>query len=153
MDTKSCPRCAQVLPTEQFNVKKLAANGSPIFQPLCKVCNRAYQRQHYLDNKEVYKAKAKAYDKKAGEQNFANLLKYLALHPCVDCGEPDPVVSEFDHREQSEKKASVATLLAVVRASWATIQREIDKCDVRCANCHKRRTAKQLGWRKAALLA
>jgi hypothetical protein len=32
---------------------------------------------------------------------------------------------------------------------WSRVLLEIEKCDVRCANCHRRRTAQQYGWRKA----
>ena len=31
------------------------------------------------------------------------------------------------------------------------ILKEIEKCDIRCANCHRRRTAKQLGYAKYLL--
>jgi hypothetical protein len=67
---------------------------------------------------------------------------------CIDCGEADPVVLEFDHRDRSEKRANVSRLLA---NGWATVLCEIEKCDIRCVNCHRRRTAEQFGWTKLSL--
>jgi hypothetical protein len=32
--------------------------------------------------------------------------------------------------------------------SWTSILAEINKCEIRCANCHRRRTALQFGWPK-----
>jgi hypothetical protein len=31
------------------------------------------------------------------------------------------------------------------RRSWKTVELEIAKCEVRCANCHARKTARELG--------
>lgn len=45
------------------------------------------------------------------------------------------------------KKAAVADLITQ-GASVERIETEIKHCDVRCANCHRRRTIKQLGWYK-----
>lgn len=139
------------MPLSSFNVKRRNSNGEPVYQPYCRPCNKAYQQGHYLRNKPVYAAKARAYDKKIDAITLKNYLDYLSDHPCVDCGESDPVVLEFDHREKSEKSNSISALMWVKRTHWDVILKEIKKCDVRCANCHKRRTARQLGWRKAFL--
>jgi hypothetical protein len=65
-----------------------------------------------------------------------NILIYLALHPCVDCGERDPVVLEFDH-VRGEKRYSISHMISSSMA-WTTILEELKKCDVRCANCRKK---------------
>ncbi len=70
------------------------------------------------------------------------LWDYLADNPCADCGLGDPRVLEFDHRERGGKVQSV-TWMAHRGLAWERIQVEIAKCDVRCANCHRRRTAQQ----------
>ncbi len=71
------------------------------------------------------------------------LLAYLATHPCVDCGERDVVCLEFDH-VSGEKVRNIANMIG--EYSWTTIEAEIAKCEVRCANCHRRKTAKQHGY-------
>jgi hypothetical protein len=67
------------------------------------------------------------------------ILNYLKEHPCVDCGETDPVVLVFDHC-RGKKLRDVTGLISM---STKTILREIKKCDVVCANDHARRTAKR----------
>jgi hypothetical protein len=69
------------------------------------------------------------------------LLDYFAAHPCMDCDERDPVVLEFDHLR--DKLFDIGHALAC--RSWASILSEIAKCDVVCANCHRRRTARRRG--------
>ena len=64
---------------------------------------------------------------------------YLLEHPCVDCGENDIRVLEFDHRNPAEKTAAISRMVAD-RFSVDRIKVEVEKCDVRCANCHRRRS-------------
>jgi hypothetical protein len=71
------------------------------------------------------------------------LYNYLENHPCVDSGENDPVVLEFDHVRG--KKISDVSSLGWKLVSWNSLMNEIAKCEIRCANCHRRRTAEQLG--------
>ena len=66
---------------------------------------------------------------------------YLSKHPCVDCGEGDVVVLDFDH-VKGEKVSDVSRLANVGARLWKLIN-EIDKCEVRCANCHRRVTHKR----------
>ena len=73
------------------------------------------------------------------------LLAYLQEHPCVDCGITDTRVLQFDHLDPTEKRAAVSTLVSDGH-SLRTIRAEIEKCSVRCANCHLIRTRLQFGW-------
>lgn len=72
------------------------------------------------------------------------LYEYLLEHPCADCGEPDPIVLEFDHIRDKVRNVS-----AMRTNSWARLAAEIEKCEVVCANCHRRRTAHRGGFFRA----
>jgi len=74
-------------------------------------------------------------------QNQDKLFEYLDDLVCVDCGEPDSRVLQFDH-VRGEKRANVTQMVSK-GYSWETILAEIDKCDVVCANCHAKRTAQR----------
>ncbi len=58
---------------------------------------------------------------------------------CTDCGESFPhYVLQFDHLPGTQKVGSPGNL--VRRYAWATVQAEMDKCEVVCANCHSIRS-------------
>lgn len=75
-------------------------------------------------------------------KNLPKLMKYLKSHPCVNCGEENPTVLEFDHIR--DKKCKISRLME--RAAWKTVLKEIKKCQVLCSNCHQIKTAKQFNW-------
>jgi hypothetical protein len=107
---------------------------------------REYAREHYRRNKARYATAD--WERNPLNRNDLNreIDEYLRAHPCVDCGESDPLVVEFDHRDGLQKPQTVAFLRAKGRRDESLA--EIKKCDVRCSNCHQRRTAKQFGWAK-----
>ena len=116
----------------------------------CRQCQRAWNCEHYRRNRTTYIANAKRHNVEYHAANIERLVDYLLAHPCVDCGEQDILVLHFDHRDRAAKLVEVGRLMSRY-SNWPQIAAEIAKCDVRCANCHQRRTAKQFGWRKIAL--
>ena len=79
--------------------------------------------------------------------------EYLKGKACVDCGEADPIVLQFDH----VSGIKILAIAEMVNRGWSIkrIAAELKKCVVRCANCHTRRTAIQRGWfdKKTAFFA
>ncbi len=142
---KLCCHCANDKLLSEFNFKQRAIGR---LQPFCRECQHEWNRQHYQRNKSTYIATAKRHNADYNGANLQRLVDYLLHHPCVDCGESDILVLQFDHRDRAAKTRAVSNLLRY--SGWAAIAAEIAKCDVRCANCHQRRTAKQFGWRKVA---
>jgi hypothetical protein len=65
------------------------------------------------------------------------LVEHLNDHPCVDCGEADIRVLDFDH--VGTKRGQISHM--VFNVSLATLEREIAECEIRCCNCHRRVTA------------
>lgn len=82
--------------------------------------------------------------KRFRQRKRARLVEYLKTHPCVDCGNTDARVLEFDHRR--DKKFGIGTSVSSGHISWEKVLEEIIKCEVRCANCHRIRHAIENNW-------
>ncbi len=68
---------------------------------------------------------------------------------CADCGfNKHPAALEFDHRPGTVKEFGISQLRSCWKRSWlkAAILKEIEKCDVVCANCHRVRTCARKQW-------
>lgn len=73
------------------------------------------------------------------------VIEYLKSHPCVDCESADIESLDFDHVLPSTKTANIADMVRDGKP-LDRIRDEVAKCEVRCANCHRRRTGRQFGW-------
>jgi hypothetical protein len=142
--TKWCYDCKRFKPVEAFAFAN-KARGSR--QGRCRACHAKYRRQHYIRNRDTYIRQEVARIRRYRDQNRPLIREYLRVHPCADCGESDIIVLDFDHRDPSAKSHNV--ILLAMHKPWNRVLLEIAKCDVRCANCHRKRTAQQFRWRKA----
>jgi hypothetical protein len=125
---KICSRCEVKKPNKAFSRK----------HKTCKKCLAKQITAYYASSPSYRKAcKENKHRKSLETQKF--IYEYLLKHPCVDCGETDPVVLEFDH-VRGKKKNEVTSMN---NQSMKMLLFEIKKCDVVCANDHRRRTAKR----------
>jgi soluble cytochrome b562 len=94
---------------------------------------KAASKRHYLANKVKYLERNKRYRRSI--QGFVHTLKESSA--CVDCKIKYPYyVMDFDHL--GDKLDGVNYLMATGRIG--ALKREIKKCEVVCANCHRKRT-------------
>ena len=114
----------------------------------CRTCNIEHSKKWYSlkENKVTHIARVAKNKIKRGEEIKTSIIEYLSSHPCVDCEENDIIVLEFDH-VRGKKLYNISDMVAR-DFSWKSIQKEIEKCDIRCANCHKRRTAQMFSYYK-----
>jgi len=134
---KTCPKCQRSEPDVVFGSNRSRQDGK---QAQCKSCHNKYKGDHYLDNKKYYSDKRE----RIRHRNREMVFSHFSEHPCVDCGETDPIVLTFDHvrgKKEFNVSESVGRQLSIAR-----IKEEIMKCEVRCCNCHARKTAKDFGW-------
>ncbi len=142
-----CCTCKESLPIEMFSFRNKDKN---IRHSRCKKCDKKYRHIHYLKYRNYYIEKGMRRYKKERSARQLFIFEYLKTHPCIDCGELDPLVLEFDH-VIGKKEFDISYL---INAGYA-LQRlldEIEKCVVRCANCHRRKTAKSFSYYKLALI-
>lgn len=100
---------------------------------------RKYARKHYLDNKELYKARAVKHNRATHARVRELVLKAKDI-PCADCDMKYPsYVMQFDHLDPDGKLFNIANWSGK-RYSVARVLLEIAKCEVVCANCHAIRT-------------
>jgi len=139
-----CTKCNIDKPEDEFQFKyKLKG----VKRKQCKSCVKEYRKKYYDENRISAISYSKECNIDRRNRNRQYLWDYLKINPCADCGESDPIVLEFDHKDNVDKLDSVGK---GVERMWSIekLQQEIDKCDVRCSNCHKRRTSIQQNWYK-----
>lgn len=123
MMTKVCTKCGIQKSVDSFSARK---DRPGLYKCYCKSCRSADNVVYNRDASEDRRANIRAF-----------IWNYLCDHPCVDCGENDQMVLEFDHLR--DKKHGISRM-AQNTVSIRAIGLEIAKCEVRCANCHRRKT-------------
>ncbi len=137
-----CNKCQKYKYITEFSFKDKKKN---IRKKICKDCHSLYRKEHYLQNKDKYIAKARNWNRKQKEILSKYLFDRLSKSQCIDCNEKDILVLEFDHLQN--KKLGIAEMYKN-RYSLQKVEEEINKCVIRCANCHRRKTAKETGFWK-----
>lgn len=138
---KSMKKCGICKRTDvEFSRNKAKLDG---LQTRCKECDKIRGRLYYKQNPKQQKMAQERSKRRLADLQH-KICEFLATHQCVDCGESNIVLLEFDHVSGDTKKDDVANMLNR-GFGWEKILAEIQKCDVRCANCHRMKTAKQFG--------
>ncbi len=138
---KQCSRCKRLLPRNAFARHTQRRDG---LQGHCQKCHRLYDKEHYRRHRDRRRTAIIAWNRTRREEHYRLTFDFLSKHPCVDCGESNPIVLEFDHVRGV--KAYAIGALVRVGCSYNTLLSEMKKCEVRCANCHRIRTAHARGY-------
>ena len=132
MTLKKCSKCKLHKDVSEFDKDTSKPDG---YYSSCKNCRRLQSKTYYENNK--HRAKERR------ESNWDYIYDYLSDSCCINCGETDIILLDFDHRDPTEKVANVSQM-----ASWSieSIDKEIAKCDVLCSHCHRYKTAHEQNW-------
>jgi hypothetical protein len=132
-----CTRCGVVRAEDEFPFRS-AASGTR--RSPCRFCCRDVSRRHYRQKRSAYLERNRRNNPRLLQLAKQHVYEFLLEHPCMSCGERDPVVLEFNHRDPASKTSNIADLMLRM-ASSTRLDAEIAKCDVLCANCHQRVTS------------
>ncbi len=149
LEARTCSSCKRKLPISEF-----ALSGGEKRHSRCKTCvaNEAKQRYHFRKNNhlcvrcgrkvatghlckrcldfDVEKAK----EKRGKNKRLA--IEYLG-GKCRRCGLVTLIytIYDFHHKDEKSKEYQIAKYLG--SRNWARLKRELDKCTLLCANCHR----------------
>ena len=81
--------------------------------------------------------------RKVRDSKKAVVDAYKKERGCCVCGERDPIVLDFHHRDEDLKDPVLKRRRgsrSFMVLGWGKMLEEMEKCDVMCANCHRRHT-------------
>ena len=123
---KYCLTCSPFGRHNTVDLSKIGEVGK------CKYCEKSFPYDRSKGHrrticrpcimaKRKYHLKHKAVEYKGGK--------------CQKCGYDSCISAlEFHHRDAAEKEFGIAMSYSL---SWKKIRKELDKCDMLCANCHR----------------
>lgn len=106
---KICSHCLQSKPISEFYISKGKVHC------YCKECHKELGKINY-------------------QKRTKELENYKKTLSCQKCGENRFYLLDFHHRDPNEKDYEISDN---PRASLSTLQKEIQKYDVLCSNCHR----------------
>ena len=114
METKICTKCGRELPLDAFpwRDKKKGTRRAD-----CKECHSEYMKQQYAQKKSI-------------------IEEQKAQQKCAKCGESRGYVLDYHHLNPEEKETTIARMTSN-KYKLEDIQKEVEKCIVLCANCHR----------------
>lgn len=103
-----------------------------------KAKQAGYAKKHYEANKVQIKARARLFTM-AQRVLLRSIIADEKRKPCVVCNGTFPTVCmDFDHGKRNKTRA--VSDMAHSGVSVERFMKEIAKCEVVCANCHRIRT-------------
>ena len=91
------------------------------------------QRQYYKEHKNEKRQR----DRRTRKERAQWFRDILSKESCIKCGESDIACLDYHHRNPSEKEGGVGSMVNSFRPKKKILE-EIAKCDVLCANCHRK---------------
>lgn len=141
---KVCSACRVDKPLSCYTKQSKSKHGVSSWCVSCKSSIRKTQHRDPVRNERFNTSR-----RVQANVNRAKSYEYRRNVGCIDCGERDPVVLDFDHR--GDKKFHISNRVSSMR--WEKLLLEVVKCDVRCSNCHRKKTATEQGWYKNIILS
>lgn len=131
---KQCVDCEKVLPLNKFPLYPPGKKRITLHKPRCEICDvikrRAYERGR---PKEVKKRLAKYTRNKRIANKEYFIIKFG--NRCHDCNRQYPIcVYDFHHLNPKEKDSDPGLLFGL---GHERIEKELLKCILLCANCHR----------------
>lgn len=152
--TKSVKRCSAECRKKAKHIQyKNAKEGNQFKQAKrnCDVCGKEFIAKNYQQlrcskkcSKEHKIDKTKDWIDKARKRNFNFLLGYMEKKECNHCGEKDIRLFDFDHINPNNKIECISTMAHDCKPILE-IRKELEKCQILCANCHRLKTYKERG--------
>lgn len=128
---KKCTKCLIFKNLDCFNKNKRKRDG---LQTYCRDCTKESNNLSYVASKKrryaIYKR-----NKKNREDNRRFLSRYKSFFGCIICKEKEPCVIDLHHLNPDIKEGDTAKMVVQSRK---VLKKEIKKCVLLCANCHRK---------------
>jgi hypothetical protein len=134
---KVCPECKTRQDRSSFSKNRSRYDG---LQSVCKTCEKARNKVYYKSTPEKNSAR-KMYTTLRREL-VRTITQPLIEKGCVDCKHYIPNAMDFDHVTGTKliNISSLATMKITDEVMLDMLRQELSKCEVRCANCHRKAT-------------
>ncbi len=141
---KKCKKCGLEKTLDNFYKRKTGKRAGEYYEK-CADCYKIRGRNYYHKNREKQLKLALLRKQKYKAERRKYIEEIKRNKPCMDCDKIyPPWVMDFDHRDGEIKIGSISTLATQNTSNFKKIKKEITKCDLVCANCHRQRTHDRL---------